>query len=123
MEGFDSSIDDKATTASTAKNAAVAALAESASLALTASANENDMDTLTNLKTQVDAQVSAATTASGNADVAFSEASGLKDSDMATESSTFNGLVSAISNAYQDASAAYTECQNYPAFTAELARC
>ena len=123
MEGFDSSIDDKATAVTTAKNAAVAALAESASLAQTASANANDMDILIGLKTQVDAQVSTATTASGNADVAFSEASGLKDSDMATESSAFNGLVSAISNAYQDASAAYTECQNYPAFTAELARC
>jgi hypothetical protein len=55
MEGFDSSIDDKATTATTAKNAAVAALVESASLAQTANANENDMDTLSSLKTQVDA--------------------------------------------------------------------
>ena len=51
MEGFDSSIDDKATTVTTAKNAAVAALVESASLAQTASANANDMDILTGLKT------------------------------------------------------------------------
>ena len=51
MEGFDSSIDDKATAVTTAKNAAAAALAESASLAQTASANANDMDVLTSLKT------------------------------------------------------------------------
>ena len=123
MQGFDSSIDDKATTVTTSMDAAAAALVESASLAQTAAANENDMSMLTSLKTQVDAQVAAASTASGNADVAFSEASSLKDNDMSSESSTFNGLVSTISSAYQAADAAYTQCQNYPSFTAELARC
>lgn len=123
MQGLDSSIDDKATTATTAKNAAAAALVQSASLAQTANANPNDMSMLTSLKTQVDAQVTAATTASGNADTALLEAMSLKDNDMPAESTTFNGLVSSITNAYQAADSAYTECQNYPAFTAELARC
>ena len=55
MQGFDSSIDDKATTVTTSMDAAAAALVESASLAQTAAANANDMSMLTSLKTQVDA--------------------------------------------------------------------
>ena len=51
MQGLYSSIDDKATTATTAKNAAAAALVQSASLAQTANANPNDMSMLTSLKT------------------------------------------------------------------------